>query len=294
MNYYFNRNNTLNLRDNFSAESLIAKLNKFSNEQKGMNVITMYDGREICSTEVSKVYFNFDFSGFCKDILGEITRYFTPEYFSIRVASGVQELRLVGGEVIIDNEPYKKFISIINSTDKTRALTMSVGLMRNKNRAYSILTSFSNKHYKSSLPDKIKEFSDNLINFNLNIDYHIKTIEDLKGKTVSFKDFLRHMMFKTEIGQEPKPIKTVGLKMRALGYKLIYDMRMYEHRSFLYNCGEFNRFEKYPDFNIDSKVLYDNYTACFVENDSSVIARETRRVLDALSECTEVVPAEVQ
>ena len=277
--YYYNRNG-ISLKADFSVETLTEKLNKFSNELQGKNLVTKYDGREICSVEVSKVYYNFDFAGFCKEILSEVTKYFLPESYAIRVNSGVQELRLVGGEVTIDNETYKKMISII----KTRALTMSVGLVKNKNRAYSILTTFSNKHYKSSLPEKIKEFSDNLINFDLNINFHIQTIEDLKSKKVSFKDFIKKMMFKEDNG-EFKPIKTVGLKMRNLGYKLLDNLRMYDY--LLYNCGEFNRYERYDDFEINAKDLYDNYTEVFCEQDSSVIARETRRVIDALNECEE-------
>jgi phage terminase large subunit len=77
-------------------------------------------------------------------------------------------------------------ISIVNSTDKSKALSMNVGLVkvdeRNRPLSYTILTSFSNKHYKSTLPEKIKSFSDNLINFNIDINFHIKTIEDLKNK----------------------------------------------------------------------------------------------------------------
>ena len=170
----------------FDSIKLNEDLDKFENKIENGILTTTYDGREVCKVEVSKIYYNFDFTNFCKVILTEIQKYFTPDKYSLKVASGVQEIRLIGDELFIDNEKYQKIISIINSTDKSRALSMNVGLVKVDSNyralSYTILTNFSNKHYKSTLPEKIKSFSDNLINFNMNIDFHIKTIEDLKNK----------------------------------------------------------------------------------------------------------------
>ena len=147
----------------FDSVKVNENLDKFSNVLADGYLTTMFDNRQICKVEVSKIYYNFDFTTFSKSILSEIQKYFTPEKYMLKVASGVQEIRLVGDEIFIDNERFEKIISIVNSTDKSRALSMNVGLSRadvGKSSQYCIiLTNFSNKHYKASLPEKIKSFS---------------------------------------------------------------------------------------------------------------------------------------
>ena len=264
----------------FDSIKLNEDLDKFENKIENGILTTTYDGREVCKVEVSKIYYNFDFTNFCKVILTEIQKYFTPDKYSLKVASGVQEIRLIGDELFIDNEKYQKIISIINSTDKSRALSMNVGLVKVDSNyralSYTILTNFSNKHYKSTLPEKIKSFSDNLINFNMNIDFHIKTIEDLKNKEVSIVNFAKSILFK----EDGKVIKTVELKLRALGKKLIYN-GFRSNYSTLSNLTE-NNINKVEDFNINCKVLYDNYIELFKDQDISIISRESRRIIEAL------------
>ena len=198
----------------------------------------------------------------------------------MRVQSGIQEMRLVGGTVMIDNDEYKKFISIVNSTDKSTALTMSIGLYAKKRGIYSIMTTVRNKHYKGTLPDKIKTFAEKLVNFNMNINVHIKTIEDLKNKRVSFKDFIKSISFK----DDGSVLSTVQLKLRALGNKLYYSYNIRDNWKLLFN-PEANKFQKYDDFDIDAKTIYDAYMELFKEKDSSIISRETNRIIEALDKC---------
>lgn len=264
----------------FDSIKLNEDLDKFENKVENGILTTTYDGREVCKVEVSKIYYNFDFTNFCKIILAEIQKYFTPDKYSLKVASGVQEIRLIGDELFIDNEKYQKIISIINSTDKSRALSMNVGLVKVDSNyralSYTILTNFSNKHYKSTLPEKIKSFSDNLINFNMDIDFHIKTIEDLKNKEVSIVKFAKSILF----NEDGKVIKTVELKLRALGKKLVYN-GFRKNYSTLSNLTE-NYINKVQDFDINCKVLYDNYIELFKDQDISIISRESRRIIEAL------------
>ena len=265
----------------FDAVKVNEDLEKFSNKMEDGWLITSYDGREICRVEVSKIYYNFDFTNFSKSILSEILNYFTPEKYALKAASGVQELRLLGDELYIDNERYEKMISIVNSTDKTKALSMNVGLAKaeegKRPTSYTILTNFSNKHYKSSLPDKIKSFSDNLINFNMDIDFHIKTIEDLKNKDISIIDFAKSVLF----DKDGKVVKSVELKLRALGKKLIHDYGFFKNYSSLNNLTADN-IDNIEDVEINAKVLYNAYVELFKDSDTSIIARESRRVIEAL------------
>lgn len=278
--YYFPGSVSITART-FNSTEVNDKLDKFSNKIEDGFLITSYDNREICRVEVSKVYYNFDFTNFSKSILSEIQKYFTPEKYSLKAASGVQEIRLIGDELYIDNERYEKVISILNSTDKSKALSMNVGLVKmEKNgypKSYTILTSFSNKHYKSSLPDKIKSFSDNLINFNMDIDFHIKTIEDLKNKEVSIVDFAKLLLF----NEDGKVIKTNELKLRALGKRLISYYNYRKNYTLLSNLTA-TEVGKFGDLKINSKTIFNAYLEVFKDSDTSIIGRESRRVIEAL------------
>lgn len=262
-----------NLSNKYNLEHINETLDKFTNVQINNQVITSYDGRELCRVSVSDIYYNFDFSAFCKKVVSEIENYFTPEAYLLRVRSGVQELRLVGSEVDINGEVYLKMIGIINSTNKEKALSMNIGLVRKSNVTGSVHASFRNKHYKSSMPNKIKNFADNLINFNMDIEYHIKTIEDLSQREISFKELVENLSTK-----DGERIKSMKLKVRGLGKKL-YGYGYWKHRNTLYNPFS----ETVEDFNVKAKDVFDAYTELFKNYDTSVIGRETRRILDALN-----------
>lgn len=278
--YYFNQN-VVAITKTFNLNEVNDVLNKFSNKIEDGWLKTIYDNREICKTEISKVYYNFDFVSFSKSLLSEIQNYFTPEEYSLKASSGIQEIRLFGGEVFINNERYEKMISILNSTDKTKSLSMNIGLVKkNKESApasYTILTSFSNKHYKSSLPEKIKSFSDNLINFNIDINYHIKTIEDLKNKEVSIVELCKKMLY----DDKGELIKSMELKLRSLGKKLMYDYNFRNNYETLSNLTA-SYISKVDDIKINSNTIYNAYIELFKNQDTSVIARESRRIIEAL------------
>jgi len=279
---YFTTNRRVAITKIFDSVKVNEDLSKFSNTLENGWLVTKYDEREICRTEVSKIYYNFDFTSFSKSILSEVLNYFTPERYSLRIISGVQELRLIGDELYIDNERYEKMISILNSTDKSRALSMSVGLIKvNKGQrpqSYTILTSFSNKHYKSSLPDKIKSFSDNLINFNINIDFHIKTIEDLKNKNVKIVDFAKSILYK-----DGKYLKSVELKLRALGKSLVYNYGIKNYNTLTNLTGDkLDKISESENIEINAKMLHNAYVELFKDSDTSIISRESRRIIEAL------------
>lgn len=266
----------------FDSVKVNEDLDKFSNVLDSGSLVTSYDGREICRVDVSKIYYNFDFTSFSKSILSEILNYFTPEKYKLKAASGVQEIRLIGDELYIDNERYEKMISIVNSTDKSRALSMNVGLVKTEKgktpTSYTILTSFTNKHYKCSLPDKIKSFSDNLINFNMDIDFHVKTIDDLKHKNISIVNFAKSILF----NEEGKVVKSVELKLRALGKRLAHNygfMKNYNDLSFNLTAANI---DKVTDITINAKVLFNAYVELFKDQDTSIIARESRRIIETL------------
>jgi len=262
-----------NLSNKYNRDKINEALDKFTNIQRNNKVITSFDGEELCSVQVSNKYYNFDFSSFCKKIIEEIENYFTPNAYLLRIRSAIQELRLVGGEVDINGETYLKMVAITNSTNRQVALSMNIGLVRESNVTSSVHVSFKNKHYKTSMPNKIKKFADNLINFNMDIEYHIKTIKDLSERLVSFKELINAL----STNKDGDKIKSMELKIRALGKKLM-EYGYQDYRNSLNNPYS----DTVKDFTLKAKDVFDAYTELFKSYDTSAVGRETRRILDAL------------
>jgi len=264
----------LHLTNAYNFDKINETLDKFENVERDNTIITSFDDRVICSVDISKKYYNFDFAKFCKSIVSEIDNYFTPDAYLLKIRSGIQEFNLVGEEVEINGEKYLKMFSIINSTNKQRALAMNIGLVRRKNNSGSVHVSFRNKHYKSSMPTKIVSFSDNLINFNIDIEYQIKTIEDLAKKEVSFLTLVKNLTTKPN-GQL---IKSMPLKVRALSKKLESSYGYSQYIETLRTPLS----EEAKDFTISAIDVHNAYTELFLNYDTSIVARESRRILDAI------------
>lgn len=265
----------LNLAQTYDFDKINETLDKFKNIRKRNTIVSSFDGRTLCSVDVSDKYYNFDFSKFCKMIVSEISNYFTPEAYLLRVSSGIQELRLAGEEVDINGDKYLKLFSIINSTNKQRALSMNVGLIRKKNKSSSVHVSFRNKHYKSSMPDKIVSFSNNLINFNLDVEYQISTIEKLSKKEISFLDLVKNLSAKPS----GKFIKSMHYKVRAFGKKLE------EYGYYEINTLRNPFADNVSDFKVNAVDAHNAYIELFSNYDTTIISRETSRILTAIKSC---------
>lgn len=270
----------LSVVENYNPDKIIDTLNKFKNVQRENQIITTFDGKLICRVDVSDVYYNFGFSKFCMKIVGQIENYFTPIAYRLRVKRGVQELKLVGGEVEINGEAYYKMLAIVNSTNKQRALSMNIGLIRKENAMTSVQSYFRNKHYKSSLPDKIKNFAENLINFNMDVEYQIQTIENLSGVQISFVELIK----KLSTNKDGELMKSMVYRIRAFAKVLETKGIGTSNLDLLHNplSAIIVPVFDYGDFQINAYDAYSAYLSLFIEYDSSVAARETRRILNAL------------
>ena len=116
-----------------------------------------------------------------------------------------------------------------------------------------------------------------MINFNIDIDFHVKTIEDLKDKEISIVEFAKSILF----DDRGKVYKSIELKLRALGKKLVYDYNFRKNYNTLTNLTAAN-LDKVEDLKINAKLLYNAYVELFKDQDTSIIARESRRVIEAI------------
>jgi len=273
----------------YDKNAIFGTLDKLALSRKENNILTHFDGRLIANTLVTDKYELFDFPTFAKDVIDEVENYFSPEKYNLRITKGTQELRLIGEEVLINGDRYSKMFNILNSTDKSRALQLNVGLVRfictngMVVAADNEYAGLKTKHFKASLPEKVKTFVESLDTFEMNINKQSETLENLTGRFVSFRELAEKIAM-----DEDGVIKdSAALKLRAFAKKLLssetdrlVDLHS-EQEALLRNTNMFLN----PEFkNVDIEMPAYNALNCWIEvyrnYDSSVLKRETNRILE--------------
>lgn len=274
----------------YNKENIYNILDNFTNIIDSNRVITKYNNKILSNVEISNRYFNFNFSDFVKNILNKIDNYFEPVKYTFRVTKSYQELKIYSHTVKLNDEFYFKTLSILNSTDKTYALQINIGLVHSKTYAtYSIPVpnenvSIRNKHFKASLPDVIDYFFDSIQNLNLVIDEQVRYAEKLSNKYISLTDFFN--MYKTY--NDDKLYSTDLLKLRALLYIMKKDTQL---------ISEFDQSQKYLisdiqyifnnnkiiDIKISSLSLLKYYMEIFKNYNSSICVRETTKFVNIIN-----------
>lgn len=279
------------LNNIYDKNNIFSTLDKLKLYQKENNILTYFNDRLVSNTIVSNKYELFDFTTFAKDVVKEIENYFIPEIYNLHITKGTQELRLIGEDVLINGDRYSKMFNILNSTDKSRALQLNIGLVRSICNNGMIValddeySGFRTKHFKLTLPGHVNQFIENLNSFDINITKQSETLENLKGRFVSFKEIA------TKFALDENGVMTdnKSLKLRAFAKKLLMsdtDKLTYLHdeqKELLKNASLFLK----PEFSkIDIEIPAYNALNCWTEvyrnYDSSILKRETNRILQLI------------
>jgi len=222
------RTSVFKIRKPFNKDEIrksISKIGTFKTDNGG-SLVTTFNGRQICESQISDRYFDFDFNKFSIDVLDEIENYFTPETYTLKISSGFQELRLVGEEITIGGEVYYKMFNLLNSTNREYALQMNIGLIRRATGAGVILDTTENgagmvsRHFFRALPERVKNFVEKLKKFDVIIDAQSVLIEDLAKEIISFSEVINQFMTATD-PKTGKVSNSAKNRAKAFGKKLL-------------------------------------------------------------------------
>jgi hypothetical protein len=280
------------ISSDYSKNEIFNTLDKLEIRQENGNIInTYYDNNIISASDVSEKYQVFDFSEFARNMVEQVENYFDPEKYVLRIRKGEQELRLIGEEVKINGESYYKMFNILNSTDKSKALQMNIGLLRlvctnglviGKQGAHSNMRV---KHFKSSLTPKVSEFEKELEKFNVSIDYQSSLIESLSNKKVSYLEMCKNFL---KIDDEDVKDSDI-MKLRALGKKLRNSTTdrvegISNEQLLLLNDPHkyIQSSNQLIDLELNGSQIFNCYTELWRNYDSSVMNRETTRIINLL------------
>jgi hypothetical protein len=273
----------------YIQEDVLGKIDKFDILHKNLTVKTTYDHRVLAIVDVSEKYWSFDFKTFATNIIKTINRYFSPEKYSFRINGGAQEIRLIGGIVKVGGDIYYKMFNLVNSSDKSRALQMNIGLVREANNVPVIISvenenaSVSGRHFYKSLPDRLNQFIDVLPEFNIIIEKQVAHLQKLEQSSISLKSLYRELLREDEDGViKPSDM----LRIRALNKRLLKSrtpeiMNITTHEIDLLNHPK-ELFKSSFDIIVNAKHIVNLFTEIYSYRDSTTIERECRRLIEAI------------
>ena len=170
---------------NYNKADLFRKIDAIEIFQQGAQVVTKYFGNVINTTPVSNRYEIFDIRSFMKSKIDYIESNFNITFSNLRIRGGIQELILLSDEVEIAGINYYKAFFILNSSDKSRRLSMNLGLYQADNGTYLVsnIKNFSliTKHLKG-ITDKAEVAAQNIDVETF--DEQINSIRSLVGERV--------------------------------------------------------------------------------------------------------------
>jgi len=122
---------------------------------KSRGVVVTKDGDKIISKfRPSKIYEIVSFNDAVVALMSIVSGIFQPEFFTIVIKAGYQELKLKGRSHNINGEIFHEMLWLTNSTDGTKRLSVRYGLMRqvcsNGMCVVHTGTSFQVKHLTSN------------------------------------------------------------------------------------------------------------------------------------------------
>jgi hypothetical protein len=259
---------------NYNKADLFRKIDAIEIFQQGAQVVTKYFGNVINTTPVSNRYEIFDIRSFMKSKIDYIESNFNITFSNLRVRGGIQELILLSDEVEIAGINYYKAFFILNSSDKSRRLSMNLGLYQADNGTYLVsnIKNFSliTKHLKG-ITDKAEVAAQNIDVETF--DEQINSIRSLVGERVMMSQVRNIIVDKDQ--------KVNHNKFDALKNSLRWNSRKLtkEQVAFLMTPSEKLNITPEIDFSLDAFHIFQAYMNVFRNQDSYVVRKETEKIL---------------
>lgn len=259
---------------NYNKADLFRKIDAIEIFQQGAQVVTKYFGNVINTTPVSNRYEIFDIRSFMKSKIDYIESNFNITFSNLRVRGGIQELILLSDQVEIAGINYYKAFFILNSSDKSRRLSMNLGLYQADNGTYLVsnIKNFSliTKHLKG-ITDKAEVAAQNIDVETF--DEQINSIRSLVGERVMMSQVRNIIVDKDQ--------KVNHNKFDALKNSLRWNSRKLtkEQVAFLMTPSEKLNITPEIDFSLDAFHIFQAYMNVFRNQDSYVVRKETEKIL---------------
>jgi hypothetical protein len=195
-------------------ESVHCILNEAENE-------TYHHGKLIRNFYVGDKFKNFDFVSFFKDITSGLEKIYSIDVYTLKIYSGIQELKLMHSPFIIDGDRYYQCLTILNSTDTTKTLQI-VPCLYKIDGCVTMVMSIDTimeqaRHYSLSIETKTSEVVDKLHKLHIMYDRQMEILKSMKSKKLKM----------SSVANSYKDKPTDNYKFNSFRYRL----KISEHNS---------------------------------------------------------------
>lgn len=258
----------------YDKEELFNQLDKIEISKEGTQVVTKYAGCVKKIANVSNRYEIFDIVSYLKSKVESIESNFNIKSYKLTIKGGIQSLELISDEVEIGDVIFYKTFFILNSSDKSRRLSFSLGLKSKSGKFYTVSknASFNKKHLKG-----VTQSAENASDFNVeSFDTQIESIKSLIGHRIKFSK-LRECI----LGVSEDIADINHKKFDAFKNSIRWSIDLSnEQRSFLSKRSEdVKEVKNELDFFLDAFLAFQIYLNLFAKQDSHIVSNETERIM---------------
>jgi hypothetical protein len=274
----------------FNKKEILARASEITVQKNKNGLVITKDGDKIVSKyQTTDAYEVVSFGDAVKQLLNAVDKIWVlekPEFYHMTCRSGFQELKLRGGDHVINGDVFHEMLWLTNSTNGSRRLSIRYGLMRQvcSNGACVTLagSSFKIKHLTSlHVNDELKKFMMELP--KMDVTEQVKLLKGLGKKTITVKKLVEAINpkdKKNKIVEAPVwkllAKKFASSKTDALGKKddaIVIGINV--------------PIQKMTKETLDTKLsawqVFNCYTELWRSLDSSGIERETNKILEILN-----------
>lgn len=267
----------------FNYSELVELINKIKITKQGSSVITHFGDRIVSTKSVSDKYEVFDFRPFVLSCLDAILDSYEIEKYSLSIVGGRQEIRLHSFPEIIDGETFTRSFYLLNSSDKSRALSFNYGLKHNNFQYISDKGSIYKKHYNG-----ITKYVEDRIDLDDTIfQEQLELMRLIIGDTILMSNVQKLITGCEEIKKSKVTLFNNFNKFKNLLYTatendthLSKDNRSKLKVSYVNPTTPFDFTNPSNDFMVDSFLVFKTYLSMFNRRDASFIRRESKRISD--------------
>lgn len=265
----------------YNKSELLNKLEKLEIINNNNKVITKYNGRVLKVTNVSDRYEVFDIVKYIKDKIDIIEKNFKISKYELIISGGVQLLKLTSDVINLSGIEFKKSFFILNSSDKTKRLSLNIGLVCDMFGFYIVdgnSAYVENKHLRGVT--EMAEGASNSFNEE-SFEDQINSINSIINHQVKYSDIKKIIL-----GDKEEIPKINFKKLEAFNRSLYYNNKNLNldsiKRSYLLNSHKSKSLDvpEDKDFEIDAFLAFREYMKIFKNKDPQIVKKETSRILN--------------
>ncbi len=240
-------------------------------------IYTKYKENTISVTPVSDRYEIFDISAYITNILSKVEKNFKISEYYACIKGGVQTLELISDKIEINDVTFYKSFYIINSSDKTRALSFNLGLRSNDFYMVGNNLNLYKKHLTG-----IGKVSDEVTG-DIEVESFNEQLESIKP-LFNNKVLLSNVR-KVILGNSEEISKSNHKKFDFFKNSIRYG-RMCEYLKqnqidiLNKDSEDIHEIAKTDDFYIDAFYAFQIYLSIFKNQEAYVVKKETKKILN--------------